>query len=132
MSPDTAGTQSWPRRVARLAWRAARLRCPNCGTGTAFESWFRMRPACTSCGLEFERREQGYIVGGYMLNIVVAEGIFLSGFLGVLLATWPDPPWGVLQVVAPVVMLVAPILTYPFSKTLFLAMDLAVRPVGRE
>lgn len=91
-----------------------------------------MRPACRSCWLDFERHEQGYLVGGYMLNIVVAEGIFLFGFLGVLVATWPDPPWELLKLLAPVTMLVAPILTYPFSKTFFLAMDLAVRPPGGE
>ncbi len=91
-----------------------------------------MRPACPSCGLDFERREQGYIVGAYMLNIVAAEAIFLGVFLAVVVATWPDPPWRLLQYGGALLMVLAPLVTYPFSKTFFLAMDLAVRPMGRE
>jgi uncharacterized protein (DUF983 family) len=124
--------QSWGGRAATLAWRAIRLRCPQCGGADAFLTWFRMRPACPTCGLDFERREQGYIVGAYMLNIVGAELLFLAGLLVVLATTWPTPPWGVLRFVAPAMMLVTPLLTYPFSKTAFLALDLAFRPGGTE
>lgn len=91
-----------------------------------------MRPRCPSCGLDTERREQGYLVGGYMLNIIAAEMLFLAVFLGVVVGTWPSPPWRLLQFGAPALMILIPVLTYPFSKTLFLAMDLAVRPVGAE
>jgi len=91
-----------------------------------------MRAECPRCGLDLERKEQGYVVGAYMLNIVAAEAIFLAIFLGVLAATWPDPPWQFLRYAAPALMLVMPVVTYPFSKTFFLAMDLAVRPMGRE
>lgn len=87
-----------------------------------------MLESCPACRLDFERREQGYIVGAYMLNIVAAELIWLAGFLGVLVATWPDPPWGLLRYGSAALVLVLPLITYPFSKTLFLAMDLAVRP----
>jgi len=119
-------------RLATLAWRSCRLHCPHCGSPGIFTTWFRMRAECPRCGLDLERREQGYVVGAYMLNIVAAEGIFLVMFLGVLVVTWPDPPWQALRYAAPALMLVIPLVTYPFSKTFFLAMDLAVRPVGRE
>ncbi len=115
-----------------MGWRALRLACPQCGQPGAFESWFRMRPRCSACGLDFDRREDGYVVGGYMLNIVAAEFFFVSGLLVVLAVTWPDPPWSWLRVAAPVLMLGAPLLTYPFTKVLFLAMDLAFRPRGAE
>jgi uncharacterized protein (DUF983 family) len=91
-----------------------------------------MRTACPACHLDFERREQGYIVGAYMLNIVAAELIWLAGFLGVLAATWPTPPWDMLRIGGAALVLVLPLLTYPFSKTFFLAMDLAFRPAGAE
>lgn len=91
-----------------------------------------MRPACPACRLDFERREQGYIVGAYMLNIVAAELLWLAGFLGVLAATWPDPPWDLLRYGGAALVLILPLITYPFSKTCFLAMDLAFRPVGAE
>jgi uncharacterized protein (DUF983 family) len=91
-----------------------------------------MRPACPVCGLDFERGEQGYIVGAYMFNIVAAELVFAAIFIGVLVATWPAPPWTLLQFGGGLLMIVMPFLFYPFSKTLFLAMDLWVRPPDYE
>ncbi|HSR89738.1 MAG TPA: DUF983 domain-containing protein [Gemmatimonadales bacterium] len=117
---------------ARLFWRAIRLRCPNCGTGQLFESWLRIRPRCRQCGLATERREEGYQVGAYMFNIVASELIFAAIFLGVLWYTWPEPPWLSLQIVGVSVMILAPFLFYPFSKTLFLAFDLAFRPARHD
>jgi uncharacterized protein (DUF983 family) len=87
-----------------------------------------MRPYCPACGLPLERGEQGYQVGSYMFNIVASELIFVIGFLGVALATWPSPPWQLLQYGGIILMLLAPLLFFPFSKTLFLAFDLLFRP----
>ena len=117
-----------PRRVARLFWRAARLRCPNCGGGALFRSWFRPRTHCPSCGLPLERGEDGYQVGSYMFNIIAAELIFAALFLAIVAATWPSPPWLVLQLGGVVLMVAAPFAFFPFSKTLFLAFDLLFRP----
>lgn len=75
-----------------------------------------------------ERGEQGYQVGSYMFAIVAAELVFATIFVGVLLATWPDPPWDLLLYGGMVLMLVVPFLFFPFSKTLFLAFDLMFRP----
>ena len=119
-------------RFARLFWRAVRLRCPNCGGGPLFISWLRMRDRCPSCGLPVERGDQGYQVGSYMFNIIAAELIFAVMFLGIVVVTWPSPPWLVLQVGGVALMIVAPFLFYPFSKTLFLAFDLLFRPATRE
>src|ERR687897_2629020 len=111
-------------RLVRLFWRAARLRCPNCGGGPLFVTWFRMRDRCPSCGLSLERGEEGYQVGSYMFNIIAAELIFAAAFFGIVLATWPNPPWLALQIGGVALLIVAPFLFYPFSKTLFLAFDL--------
>lgn len=125
-------TEGLGRRAAEYAWRALRRRCPNCGGGRLWTSWLRMRPACPDCGLHLERSEQGYVVGAYMFNLIAAELVFGAIFVGVLLATWPDPPWTVLQVGGGLLMLAMPLLFYPFSKTLFLAFDLLFRPRGFE
>jgi uncharacterized protein (DUF983 family) len=119
-------------RGPRLFWRALRLRCPNCGGGPIFRSWFRMRRHCPACGLPLERNEQGYQVGSYMFNIIAAELIFVLVFLAVVLATWPAPPWEVLQYGAIALMVLAPVFFFPFSKTLFLAFDLLFRPPTRD
>jgi uncharacterized protein (DUF983 family) len=87
-----------------------------------------MRPTCPVCHLDFEQGEQGYIVGTYMMNIVGAELIFLAGFLGVLTLTWPSPPWQWLQWGGMALVVVVPVFTYPFSKTIFLAMHLTAQP----
>jgi uncharacterized protein (DUF983 family) len=120
------------RRAARLFWRALRLRCPNCGGGPIFRSWFRLRPHCPSCGLPLERGEHGYQVGSYMFNIIASELIFATVFLAVLLSTWPTPPWQLLQYGGIALMVLAPVLFFPFSKTLFLAFDLLFRPATPE
>jgi len=116
------------RRVAGLVWRAVRLRCPNCGGGPIFQSWLKMRARCPVCGLELERGEEGYQVGSYMFNIVAAELFFVAAFLVVLRLTWPKPPWTLLQYGSGVLMVLAPFVFFPFSKTLFLAFDLLFRP----
>jgi uncharacterized protein (DUF983 family) len=119
-------------RALRYAWRALRRRCPNCGARGIWTGWFRMREACPVCGLHLERGEHGYIVGAYMFNIVGAELIFAAIFLGIVLATWPSPPWPWLQWGGAALMVALPFLLYPFSKTLFLAFDLLFRPQGFE
>jgi uncharacterized protein (DUF983 family) len=110
--------------------RALSLRCPNCGDGKPFVSWFRMRSQCEVCGLAFERGEEGYQVGSYMLNIVAAELVFAAVFVAIVLATWPSPPWTLLQYGGIALMVIAPFVLFPFSKTLFLAFDLVFRPPG--
>jgi uncharacterized protein (DUF983 family) len=120
------------KRAFLLFWRALRLRCPNCGGGPIFRSWFRLRPYCPSCGLSLERGEQGYQVGSYMFNIVISELIFVLLFLGVVVLTWPSPPWRLLQYGGIALMVLAPIIFFPFSKTLFLAFDLLFRPATKD
>lgn len=120
------------RRILVLSVRALRLRCPNCGGGPIFASWFRMRERCPQCGLGFERGEQGYVVGAYMFNIIAAELLFAAMAAGVVAATWPSPPWIWLQWGGAALMIAAPIVCYPFSKTLFLAFDLVFRPAQPE
>lgn len=108
--------------------RALRLRCPHCGQGKLFTSWFRMRSRCTVCGLKVERGEEGYQVGSYMFNIVAAELMFAAVFVGIILLTWPSPPWTLLEYGGIALMVIAPFVFFPFSKTLFLAFDLLFRP----
>jgi uncharacterized protein (DUF983 family) len=116
----------------RLFGRALQLRCPNCGEGKMFSSWLRMRARCPVCGLKLERGEEGYQVGSYMFNIVAAELAFAAVFLAIVAATWPTPPWKLLEYGGIVMMVIAPLVFFPFSKTLFLAFDLVFRPATRD
>jgi hypothetical protein len=67
-----------------------------------------------------------------MFNLVASELMFALVFLAVLIWTWPTPPWALLQYGGIGLMVLAPLLFFPFSKTLFLAFDLLFRPATRE
>jgi hypothetical protein len=47
---------------------------------------------------------------------------FVLVFLAAVVITWPSPPWRLLQYGGIVPMILAPIILFPFSKTLFLAL----------
>lgn len=121
-----------PGRILRLALRALGRRCPNCGHGGVFLSYFRLRSACLECGLRLDRGEPGYQVGAYMFNLIAAELVFAAILVGVLVSTWPDPPWAALTWGGAALMVLLPVAFYPFAKTLFLAFDLVFRPPGAE
>jgi hypothetical protein len=101
--------------------RARRFRAP----ALVFEGWFSLRAQCRECGFPFERgEEEDYWIGAFLLNFIVTEVIFAALLLGVLVATWPTPPWSPLIWISAIQMIVAPIVFYPFSKALWLAGDL--------
>jgi uncharacterized protein (DUF983 family) len=120
------------RRVTALFVRALRLRCPHCGGGPIFVTWSHLVPNCPVCGLGLERGEQGYWLGAYFFNLMAMETVFSIWVLVFLLATWPDPPWELFQATTIGLMLIVPVAFFPYSKTLFLAFDLWVRPATEE
>jgi uncharacterized protein (DUF983 family) len=118
--------------VGRKFVRAMRLRCPHCGGGPIFVTWSKLVPNCPVCGLGLERGEQGYWLGAYFFNLMAVETVFTVWVTGFLLWTWPSPPWDFLQISTVVLMLIVPVGFFPYSKTLFLAFDLMVRPPTEE
>jgi uncharacterized protein (DUF983 family) len=121
----------WPgiRTVARMAGRALILRCPNCGGRPVLNDWFHLRERCPNCGVALERGEgSDYYIGGMLLNITLCFVIFALGFWGVLILTYPRVPWDVLQYGLVAAMLILPVLLYPMSRIVWLAVDLAIRP----
>lgn len=113
-----------------MVWRALTLRCPHCGSKGILASWFRLNDRCPRCGLHLHREESDYFLGAYMILLMAMEGLFAVAFLIVLLVTWPNPPWTWIEWAGGVVLLAGVLLVYPFSKTLWLAVDLIFRPVG--
>lgn len=115
-------------RLRRLT-RGARRRCANCGAGGLFSGWFTMVERCPTCGHNFAR-EDGYWLGAMMVNLAVTEGAF-GAVLGLGLAlTWPDPPWTLLLAVGLTVNATLPVAFYPFSKTVWVGLDLFFNPPG--
>lgn len=115
----------------RLFGRALQLRCPRCGGRRLFRSYFSVRPACPDCGFETERGD-GYWLGSMTLNLVVAELLFYGGLVAAVFLTWPAVPWQAVWIGSVAGTILAPVLFYPFSKTLWFALDLAVQGVSPE
>jgi len=63
--------------------RGLRFRCPKCGDGRVFSSFFKMRDGCSVCGLSFYP-ESGYYAGAMYLDYVLSAGIFLAIFVPTL------------------------------------------------
>ncbi|MDH5235710.1 MAG: DUF983 domain-containing protein [Gemmatimonadota bacterium] len=112
------------RRIAR----ALTLRCPECGASGLFRHWLQLRPRCMRCALRLDRGKPDHFVGAYLVNLILAELLFAGG-LGVwLVAVWPAVPWDEIQYVAVAAMLLSPLVTYPFTRTMWLAADLIFDP----
>ncbi len=87
---------------------------------------------CPTCGLLLERGEVDYFIGAYMLNLIIAELIVVAAMLAVLFLTWPRVPWtGMLWAIA-ILTVPAVYATYPYSRSLWLALDLLFRPPERR
>jgi uncharacterized protein (DUF983 family) len=107
-----------------MLWRGLTRRCARCGSGKLFRRWFKMVDDCPRCGLHFER-EAGYFAGALAINLILVGGLFAIVFITILVLTVPDVPIALtLGVCLPIVAL-GPIFAYPFSKTLWVAVDRA-------
>ncbi len=113
----------------KLLIRAARLRCPHCGSGGIFRTFLELKLHCPGCGLRLERGEDDHFIGAYLLNLIAVELIVAFCIVLFLVATWPTPPWNTITYVSASLALLGCVLCYPFAKTTFLAVDLALRPV---
>ena len=121
-----------PREVARLFGRALTLACPHCGGRPVLRHWLALRERCPECGLRLERGEHDYFTGSLLFNFVFAELLFALAFAGYLIAKRGDVNWDVLQWVLVAMIALAPVVMYAFSKLLWLAFDLMLRPVTPE
>ena len=119
----TAAPAGRPTRGAMLL-RGAVRHCPNCGSGNLFHGWFRMVPDCPRCGLHFEK-EPGYWTGAMAINIAIVGGLFTVVLVVFSILTVPDIPWVTLLAIEVPLMLVTPWIFYPFSKTVWVAVDRA-------
>jgi Protein of unknown function (DUF983) len=79
--------------------------------------------SCPRCGYEFSR-EEGYWVGAVIVNTAASMAIFLVVFLTSVIVMAPDIDWVVLLAIGVGINLVFPVLFYPFSKTIWMAVDL--------
>ena len=107
-------------------------RCAVCGGGKLFTRWFRMKERCPRCGYLFER-EEGFFLGAYVINLAFAQGmVILLAVVPLIVRLADDPQASILPFVVGglVGAVVAPIIFYPWSKTVWTAFDLMLRPLA--
>jgi len=109
---------------ARMLWRGFTRRCPRCGSRHLFHHWFRMVADCPRCGLHFER-EAGYWTGAMAINVVLVGGAFTVLFVVAIALTIPDVPVVPLLAFFVPFMALGPLFAYPYSKTVWVAIDRA-------
>jgi len=103
-------------------------RCPVCGHGHLFRRWVHMAPDCPGCGFRFHR-DEGQWLGSWFLNVCVTQGVVLALIVGLVAVSWPERPPAVALGVAVVLAVAVPVLFFPFSRTIWAAIDLAMRPL---
>lgn len=104
--------------------RGLTKRCPRCGSGKLFRHYLSMVPDCPRCGLHFER-ESGYWAGALAINIICIGGLFAISFLIAMILTVPNVPVPLMLGIFIPMMALGPIVWYPFSKTIWVAVDRA-------
>ena len=102
-------------------------RCARCAGKGVFDGYFRLATRCRHCGFRFER-EEGYWTGAMIVNIAACEFWFAVLFGAVVAATSPEVPWTPLVAVAVLTNGLLPIVFYPFSKTIWMALEVYYHP----
>ena len=134
MDSVTDPARSHPLAPGRMLRRGLAKRCPICGSGHLFEGWFRMKERCPRCGYKFER-EEGFFLGAYTINLAIAEGLLLILAIIPLIALLnanPDVSVVPILVIGLVAAIAAPVVFYPFSRTIWSAIDIVLRPPDRS
>lgn len=117
--PDPAHTHS----AAVALVRGFTKRCPRCGQGKLFRAWFRMAPRCPRCNLRF-LSDEGAPLGSAMVNYSAVTIALVAYLIGGIVGTLPDPPMWPLIGGAVAVVLVVSVVSFPFSKTVWSAIEL--------
>lgn len=112
----------------RMLGRALLLRCPVCGSGGLFSRWTRLVERCPRCGFLFERFD-GQFIGAVGINTIVTFGALLITLVVGFIVTSPDIATVPLLIVAVAVAGLLPVIFYPWSKTIWTAIDLAMAPL---
>ncbi|HAS09520.1 DUF983 domain-containing protein [Acidimicrobiia bacterium EGI L10123] len=116
-----------PLTTSRVVRRGLLRRCPLCGSRGIFEGWFQQVERCPRCNYPTTRVEDQWI-GSLGMNIIVSFTLLLGVIAVGFAVTYPDPPVGVLLVAAVSVAALFPVFFFPISRSLWSAIDLAMRP----
>jgi uncharacterized protein (DUF983 family) len=114
--------------TTRMLWRGLRRRCPLCGGGNLFDTWFQKKERCPRCNFPLAR-EEGHWIGALGMNTVATVGLLALTMLVVVTLTWNHRRGVLIFGPTLAVGLLTPILFFGSSQTLWSAIDLAMRPL---
>ena len=117
--------------TGKMIRRSLLRQCPRCANRSAwFTSWFKQGDRCVGCGVKRTRDTDGHELGSMTIASVL-NIVLIMAAIGIAVAiTAPDVPVLTLYIVLASAALVFPVLTWPITHTLWMAIDLIVRPVG--
>lgn len=94
--------------------------------------WFTRHDRCRTCGIRWHR-EEGFELGAVTINTIATFLAITIGMAIGFVTTSPDIAVVPMLIVLGIVALVMPIVIYPFTYTVWLAVDLAMhRPEPAE
>ena len=105
-------------------------RCARCGgKGAFYAGWIKKSDRCKTCGFKWERNLEGFQLGAAAMNIIMTGGSLLFVMAIGVVATYPEvPTWPLIAIVGSVALIVG-IGGFPTSYTVWLAIDLRLRPL---
>lgn len=105
-------------------------RCAACGGKDIFVHWFKMREHCPRCGYRFAR-ESGFYLGSWLLNLAVTEILLAClGIIPLIAILNANPDASLLPVYLGMLAagIIGPLVLYPHSRTVWVALELILRP----
>ncbi len=117
--------------TATILRRGFTRRCAVCGEGGLFRQWVRMVPSCPRCGLRFNRLP-GHWLGSWFLNVVLVQVVVVVILLVGMASTYPQTPMAAIGVIDLAAAVLVPLVFFPFSRTIWLAIDLSMRPLALD
>jgi uncharacterized protein (DUF983 family) len=118
-----------PATFGRMLFRAVRRRCPRCGGRPSwFTGWFRRVDRCRTCGYRYERQD-GFMVGAITINTILTFGAILVVLVVGMIVTYPEIAVVPIVTACLVVAVLVPIVAFPFTYTIWGAIDLAMHPL---
>jgi len=113
--------------------RAVRLRCAWCGARRGIiRSWFRRDDSCQTCGLSVQRGQEGFELGSASINAIVTFAAIIIAATISIVVTYPEIAVVPLSIVLGAVAIVLPIVLYPFTHTIWFAVELLMEPPSAQ
>ncbi len=113
---------TFPTSRSTFLWRGITHACPRCGCRKTHTKYFSIREHCPVCQLKFEK-EHGYWTGAIAINFIMTGAIIIVGLALGLILTAPDIAVAPLMALLLPLAIVLPIVFYPFTYTVWMAID---------